>query len=152
MKPKNFSDRCTRRYMMIVSSLGTSLAMMSLGTHCLLLDRHVDPEDLQYLPIISIFLFYASFVIGVLSIPITVFGNILPSNVKLLTVFVVGLQGSTIAFLTSKSYQPLVDLVGDSYVFYAHAAFTIMVVPFALIFLPETNSKSICDIQRDLMK
>lgn len=144
--------RCGRRFMTIISSLGMALATTILGTHFLLLDRHVDPEQLQYLPVISIILFNSSYVSGMVSIPFTVLSEILPLNVKFLATFIIGIYSSGISFLTAKSYQPMVDLVGDSYVLFGHAAFTILAVPFAIFVMPETKGKSLNDIQMELMK
>lgn len=145
-------DKFGRRLLLIVSSVGVSISLVALGTHFILLDSKVDWIGAQWLPVASLFLFITSFVAGLNSIPSIVSSEVYAANVKSVAACFANLTAAGAAFVASKSYQPLVDMFGEAYVFYAHALITFMAVPYALLVMPETKGKSLQQIQDDLMK
>lgn len=145
-------DRCGRKVLLVVSSSGVTIAMIGLGTHFLLVNRGYNADDLQLLPIASAFVFQSTFVIGLLTVPSTVLSEVFPSNIKGIAAFAASMVGGICAFGSSKLFQPMIDLVGESAIFYAHAFLVMTAIPYVLIFMPETKGKSLNQIQQDLMK
>lgn len=145
-------DKFGRRILLICSSIGVSTSLTALGTHFLLLKNEIDWVGAQYLPIVSLFSFIISYSIGIHAIPSIVSSEIYAANIKSVAACFANLTAAVAAFISSKSYQPLVDLFGESYVFYTHAFITFMAVPYALLFMPETKGKTLQQIQNDLMR
>ncbi|XP_001604518.1 facilitated trehalose transporter Tret1 [Nasonia vitripennis] len=145
-------DRCGRRMLLIISSLGVTLSMAGLGTHFHLIESGYDVTDLQWLPVASLFLFDISFFVGLMCVPSAVLSELFPTNVKCIAACFASLAGAIFAFIATKSYQPLIELIGQSNVFFMHAVLTVLIVPYALICMPETKGKTLQQIQDDLVK
>lgn len=137
---------------MIGSSLGVTLGMLGLGTHFHFIEQGMDVGPLQWLPVASIFLFDVSFFAGLMSVPSTVLSELFPTNVKCIAACLASLAGAIFAFISTKTYQPLTEMIGQSSVFFMYAGLTVLVVPYALICMPETKGKSLQQIQDDLVK
>ncbi|XP_014229476.1 facilitated trehalose transporter Tret1-like isoform X1 [Trichogramma pretiosum] len=145
-------DKFGRRLLLIMSSVNVSLSLAGLGAHFTLESAGVQWAGSQWLPLLSIFAFITNFVVGLASIPSIVSSEVYSADIKPVAACMANLTAAAAAFLTSKAYQPMVDAYGEAFVFFTHAAITIMIVPFALIFMPETKGKSLQQIQDLLMK
>lgn len=146
-------DRFGRRFLLIVSSMGVTIAMAGLGTHFHLIQKeHSVTQELQWLPIISLLLFELTFFFGLVTVPNTVMSEVFPTNVKCIAACIGSLAGAFFAFVATKSYQPLVNWIGQSWVFYMYAIITVTAVPYALIFMPETKGKTLQQIQDKLLR
>ena len=145
-------DRCGRRSLLMVSSIGVSTSLVALGTHFVLLENGVEWVGSQYLPVASLFLFITAFVIGFNSIPSIVSSEVYAANIKSVAACIANIVAAAAAFFSSKAYQPLVDMFGEAYVFYGHAIITFMAVPYAIFIMPETKGKTLQQIQEDLIK
>ncbi|XP_058804410.1 facilitated trehalose transporter Tret1-like [Phymastichus coffea] len=148
----NLMDRCGRKFLLIVSGLGLTLSMLMLGTHFELMDLGFDPRNFKWLPAASVFLFMVSFVFGLMPVPSAILSELFPANIKCVAACMASIAGALFAFIATKTYQPMVDLIGEAYVFYTYAALVITVVPFVLCFMPETKGKSLQEIQDLLTK
>ena len=145
-------DKCGRRLLLMVSSVGVFVSLSSLGTHFVLKSAKIEWIGSQWLPVVSIFVFITFFVVGLGSIAAIVSSEVYSANIKPVAACMANLTAAASAFAVSKAYQPLVDTLGEAYVFYGHALITIMAVPYALVFMPETKGKSLQQIQEDLIK
>ena len=150
---KNRYSFCYRRLLLIASSLGVAVSLAGLGSHFLLIDLGIDVvSDFQWLPMVSVFLFEIAFFAGLMCVPSAVLSELFPTNVKCIAACFASLAGAIFAFLSTKSYQPLVGLIGESNVFFAYAFITVLIIPYALICMPETKGKTLQQIQDDLIK
>ncbi|XP_058804383.1 facilitated trehalose transporter Tret1-like [Phymastichus coffea] len=145
-------DKCGRRILLIGSSLGVTLGMLGLGIHFYCIDRGLNVSQLQWLPIASIFLFDVAFFAGLMCVPSAVLSELFPTNVKCIAACFASLAGAIFAFISTKTYQPLIEIIGQSNVFFVYAGLTILIVPYALICMPETKGKTLQQIQDDLVK
>ncbi|KAL7305037.1 hypothetical protein TKK_0002820 [Trichogramma kaykai] len=145
-------DRCGRRWLLIVSSIGVSVGLAGLGAHFLLLDQEETFPNLHWLPIISLFVFEIAFFVGLMSVPSAVLSEIFPSNVKCIAACFASLAGAIAAFASTRSFQPFIGLMGTSNVFFMHAGITLLIVPYAIIFMPETKGKTLQQIQELLTR
>ncbi|KAL7305041.1 hypothetical protein TKK_0002824 [Trichogramma kaykai] len=145
----NLMDKCGRRVLLIGSGSGVTLAMLMLGTHFALLNYLglESAERFQALIIAGIFVFIVSFMLGLMPVPSAVLGELFAADTKCQAAFVSSLIGAIFAFGSSKLYQPMVDGIGEAWVFFIHALLIITVVPFVLLCLPETKGKSLQEIQ-----
>ncbi|KAJ8679676.1 hypothetical protein QAD02_015463 [Eretmocerus hayati] len=148
----NMMDKFGRKGVTAVSSLGTSLSMVALGTYFLLIGYGLDMTGFTWLPLASIILFNEAFVIGLMIVPSAVMSELFPANIKSIAACISGFIASIFAFGSSKTYQPLVDTFGEAYVFYIYAMINALCIPFVIFVMPETKRKSLQQIQDDLMK
>ncbi|KAJ8679678.1 hypothetical protein QAD02_015465 [Eretmocerus hayati] len=144
-------DSCGRRPLLMISSLGVSLSMASLGVYFTLMEMGHDISQLQWLPIMSIFSFNISFFMGMLVIPSTVLSELFPSNIKCIAACFASVSGAISSFISTKSYQPLISLIGQGNVYFMHAFITILIIPYAYIFMPETKGKTLQQIQDEII-
>ncbi|XP_011497792.1 PREDICTED: facilitated trehalose transporter Tret1-like [Ceratosolen solmsi marchali] len=145
-------DTCGRRFLLMVSSSGVGLSMIGMTCHFLLMDTYRNVPSLQFIPIASMFLFVTSFYVGLFPVPNAILSELFPANIKCVAASVAGLTGAMMAFLSTKTYQPLIDLMGEAYVFMIYAICAILVIPFSLFIMSETKGKSLQQIQDELTR
>ena len=145
----NLMDICGRRMLLMVSGFGVFISMFGLGTHFLLVDEGFDPNSsyLSWLPETSLFVFVIFFGLGLMPVPSAVLGELFPSNIKCIASCMSTVTAAVLSFLSSKAFHPMTDLVGYSYVFYMHGMFGLLVLPFVILFVPETKGKTFSQIQ-----
>lgn len=145
-------DKFGRRIMMIVSSSTVALSMICLSTEFQLLDAGYDPADLQGLPIFSMIFFQITIFIGILSMPTTILSEIFPPHIKCVAGCFSSIMAGLFAFICSSTYQPLINLFTEKYVFYIYALLLITAIPFTIFCMPETKGKTLQQIQKDLCR
>ncbi|KAL0132082.1 hypothetical protein PUN28_000095 [Cardiocondyla obscurior] len=145
-------DRFGRRILMIASSTAVTIALICLGTQYQLLGAGYDPHSLQALPICAVLLFQISIYIGIISIPNTVLGEIFPPHVKCVASCFASIVGAISSFISTSTYQPLINLLTEKYVFYLYAMLLITAVPCTYFCMLETKGKSLQQIQEELGK
>lgn len=139
-------DRYGRRLLLAISSLGVMIGMVLLGLHFFLLDYGYDSNHLEWLIILSLVLIMMMY-FGLVPVPITILSEIFPSDLKSLAGFFGSITSAAFAFLASRTYQPLVDLISEKYVFWIYAMIIMMSLIYALTMLPETKGKTLQVIQ-----
>lgn len=145
-------DRCGRRYLLLISSVGVTISMFSMMSYFLVINMNADVSNLQWLPIASMIAFMFFFFVGLNSVPSTVASEIIPINVKCIVSCLGSLTAGIVAFISSKSYQPLINAVGEAYMFSIYGLFALLAIPYVLFFMPETKGKSLKQIQDELTK
>lgn len=143
-------DKFGRRILMIISSLAVTISLICLGTQYQLLDAGYDSANLQVLSIFSVLLFQISLYIGIISIPNTVLGEIFPPQVKCVAGCFASIVGAIASFISTSTYQPLINLITEKYLFYLYALILITAVPYTYFYMPETKGKSLQQIQEEL--
>ncbi|XP_046739462.1 facilitated trehalose transporter Tret1-like [Diprion similis] len=146
------ADKFRRKVLMIFSSAGVSVTMMGLGVHFSLLENGFDPDSLQWLPIVTILLFMITFCVGMIGVPSMILSELFTPNIKSVAAGMIGILSGLFAFGATKSYQPLLDTVGEAWVYWLHALLMMFCTIFSAIWIPETKGKSLQEIQDLLMK
>ncbi|EGI65239.1 Sugar transporter ERD6-like 16, partial [Acromyrmex echinatior] len=139
-------DRYGRRILLAISSLGVLIGTVLLGLHFFLLDYGYDPGNLEWLIILSLLLFMMMY-FGLIPVPMTTLSEIFPSDLKSLAGFFGSITSAAFAFVASRTYQPLVDLISEKYVFWLYAVIIMMSLIYTLTMLPETKGKTLQVIQ-----
>lgn len=142
----NLMDICGRRELLLISGLFVSLSNFALGTHFLLLDL-----DMQWLPVVSIFVFCSSFSLGLTPVPSAILSEMFPASIKGVAACLANIVGGISSFIVAKTFQGLCDVVGEAYVFYGYGTIVFTIVPFVFFVVPETKGKSLLQIQEELM-
>lgn len=143
-------DKFGRRILMMYSSMAVTIALICLSTQFQLLHAGYDSANLQALPIFSVLLFQISLYIGIISIPNTVLGEIFPPHVKCVAGCIASVIGAISSFISTSTYQPLIDLLTEKYLFYVYALLLVTAVPYTYFCMPETKGKTLQQIQEEL--
>ncbi|XP_026673488.1 facilitated trehalose transporter Tret1-like [Ceratina calcarata] len=139
-------DRCGRRILLAVSSACLVLATLLLGLHFMLLDLNYDPKNFEWLPILAMILYMLMF-IGLVPVPSTLLSEMFPDDLKSIAGFTAGISSGLFAFISSRTYQPMVDLMSEKYVFWLYAIIMTVCFFYCLIAVPETKGKTLQEIQ-----
>lgn len=148
----SIADKCGRKILMSGSCFGVALAMTALGVHFVLLEQGFDPAGLQWLPISSLAGYQVFVYLGVSPVPNMVIGEIFAPNIKSLAACLASIAAGISGFISTKTYQPLIDAFGQSYVFWIQALIMVLGVIFTLTVVPETKGKSLQEIQNKLSR
>ncbi|XP_011875086.1 PREDICTED: facilitated trehalose transporter Tret1-like [Vollenhovia emeryi] len=145
-------DRFGRKNLLILSSIGVAISFAALGLHFHLLSLNFDPEILTWLPITSLLAFNLFVSCGLSTVPSTLLGEMFPANLKNLASLCVFSTNALLSFAFVKSYQPFVDLAGETIVFWSYGLFVLGAVPYVRYLIPETTGKSLLEIQQAIKK
>ncbi|XP_017752576.1 PREDICTED: facilitated trehalose transporter Tret1-like [Eufriesea mexicana] len=145
-------DKLGRKYLLIMSSIGTSISLALLGLHFHLLSLEYDPKSLTWLPIFALLFFNLSMSCGLQPIPNTLLGEMFTANLKTMASLCVSTSNALLSFTSTKTYQPLLDLIGDKFVYWSYSICLLFSVPYVHFLIPETAGKSLLEIQRSIKK
>lgn len=145
-------DKLGRKYLLIMSSIGTSISLALLGLHFHLLSLEYDPKSLTWLPIAALLFFNLSMSCGLQPIPNTLLGEMFTANLKNIASLCVSTSNALLSFASIKSYQPLLDLIGEKFVYWTYSICLLFSVPYVHFLIPETAGKSLLEIQRSIKK
>lgn len=118
------------------------VSMALLGLHFFLLDYYYDPANLEWLVILALLMF-TMMCLGLTPVPSTILSEIFPSDLKSLAGFIGGITSAMFAFVASRTYQPLVDLISEKYVFWFYAIIIMISMVYSLTMVPETKGKTL---------
>lgn len=145
-------ERSGRRFLLCLSSVGIGVATFGLGIQFALIDYLPDLPSTEWLPIGSMMIYQIFYCLGVLIVPSAVLSELFPANLKSIAACVGGISSGVFAFFSTKTYQPMVDAMGEQYVFWLFSFIAMLAVPFAVFIMPETKGKSLIEIQEILTK
>ncbi|XP_012064427.1 PREDICTED: facilitated trehalose transporter Tret1-like [Atta cephalotes] len=143
-------DKFGRRILTIVSTLAVTISLICLGIQYQLLDAGYNSVSLQALPICSMLFFQIAMYIGLVSIPNTVLSEIFPPHIKCVAGCFVSIICAISSFICTSTYQPLINLITEKYLFYVYALLLVTAVPYTYFCMPETKGKSLQEIQEEL--
>ncbi|XP_034942302.1 facilitated trehalose transporter Tret1-like [Chelonus insularis] len=140
-------DKFGRKSLLIVSSLGTGCALTLLGCHFHFLSCGFDSHDLTWLPIFALFLFNCSISYGLVPVPNALIGELFPPILKTFASMLFSGSSALLSFITARTFQPLVDIMSEKYVFWMFALSAFSVTPFTYFCVVETKGQTLMEIQ-----
>lgn len=144
------NDKFGRKPMLAISSFGITINLFLIGINYHLLSFGFNSDKLQWIGIVAIFGYQIFMCIGIIPVPSCLMGEMFDPRLKGIGTCMANITSSFFAFITSKSYQPMVDLMSEQYVFYIYGLLMIVLFFYAVIYLPETKGKSLQEIQEML--
>ncbi|ERE71203.1 solute carrier family 2, facilitated glucose transporter member 8-like protein [Cricetulus griseus] len=154
-------DRAGRRLLLTLSGVVMVFSMSAFGTYFkltqsgpnnsshvgLLVPISAEPVDvhvgLAWLAVGSMCLFIAGFAVGWGPIPWLLMSEIFPLHVKGVATGVCVLTNWFMAFLVTKEFSSIMEILGPYGAFWLTAAFCILSVLFTLTFVPETKGRTL---------
>ncbi|XP_046595227.1 facilitated trehalose transporter Tret1-like [Neodiprion lecontei] len=111
------ADKCGRKLLWIVSSAGVAVSMIALGVHFSLFYNGVNPAGLQWLLIVCMLIYEVFVFLGLCPMPSTVLSELFGPNIKSLAACLGSMSAGLFSFLSTKTYQSLVDLTNEAWIF-----------------------------------
>ncbi|XP_044729742.1 facilitated trehalose transporter Tret1-like [Chrysoperla carnea] len=137
-------DKVGRRKLLLFSCFGCILTLISLGIYFYF---EKNREQLYWIPLPSIYLYSFFFNSGLADIGLILSGELFPTYIKTYGAAMGCLTYGLFGFIANKLYQTMVDLVGLYFVFWFYSGATLLGVCYIYFVLPETNCKSLSEIQ-----
>ncbi|CAG2175007.1 unnamed protein product [Oppiella nova] len=144
------TDRAGRKLLLVVSSIGCGLSMLSLSVYHFLSDANEGQEvkqEFSWVPVVALISFMVTFSLGLGPIPWLLMGELLPSHVRSVASGLCSSYNWLMAFLITKLFHTLLDCLHESgtYLLFSVLCFTCTL--FVVFFLPETKGKSLTEIE-----
>lgn len=144
-------DSLGRRFLLVTSAFVMCICNIGLGTYFYLQTHNSDViHRLNWLPICSLCVYIIAFALGLGPVPWVLVGEIFTTEVKAITSSLSGSTSWLVAFLVTKFFSNIRDLIGIGQTFFIFAVFAAICTVFVLVFIPETKGKSFNEIQRSL--
>lgn len=135
---------------MIVSGLGMFVFTLSGGLF--MYYKTIKDVDNDIFLLVCVLGFVCFSALGVLVVPWTLIGEILPTEVKGKLGGLVVALAYILMFGVVKIYPSAIEILGVQTMFYVFAAASFMGVLFSYFFLPETLGKSFSEIEKHFTK
>ncbi|KAK7867294.1 hypothetical protein R5R35_002121 [Gryllus longicercus] len=139
------SDRAGRRPLLLLSAAVMALCLGTLG--CCYQWPHALPG---WLPLLTVALFLVVFSLGFGPVPWLMMGELLAPEVKASASALAVTLNWMLAFGVTKTFGPLLRLLGSPGTFFAFSAICVAGALFVLLLVPETKGKDPTTIQAEL--
>ena len=114
------------------------------------IEEEGDDVHSTYLPLIGLIGFYLTFAIGTGAVPMVILGEVFPQSVKGTAISLVNCSMWVLNFAMSKMFFLMNDVLGMYGTFIFFSCSSLIMSLYVYIFLPETKSKTLNQIQRKL--
>lgn len=144
-------DRLGRRALLMLSGMVMCICNIGLGIYFYLHDAKSDYiAHLNWLPILSLCVYIIAFSLGMGPIPWVLVGEIFTTEAKAIASSMTGSTSWLIAFIITKFFSNVRDLIGIGQTFFVFAGFAAICTVFVFMMVPETKGKSFQQIQQSL--
>lgn len=140
-------DRLGRRILLLFSTIGSCLSLITLGLYFYLKNNGVEVNAISWLPIASLILFIVMFNLGIGPLPWTIMGELFPSNVKSMASTISSCTCMSLGFLISMFFPLLTESLGMAMSFWLFSACLGCGTIFITLTVPETKGRSLMEIQ-----
>lgn len=141
------NDKFGRKAVLSGSAAGLTITLVILGVHYLLIQEGWGTPGLEWLPVIDLAVFNFFICMGIATVPSTIVSELFPPRIKSIAACAANMTSGLFAFVSTKTYQQMVDVMPDQYVFWFYAAMMAVLGIYTVISLPETKGKSLQEIQ-----
>ncbi|KAL1465303.1 hypothetical protein WDU94_004886 [Cyamophila willieti] len=145
-----FIDRLGRKILLYISSTAMCLTLATLGTFFYYKHLGHDVSELGWLPLLSFVIYVIGFSIGFGSIPWLMMGEILPAKIRGSAASLATAFNWTCTFIVTKTFVDLTNALGTHGAFWLFGVICLIGLLFVILFVPETQGKSLEDIERNL--
>lgn len=143
-------DRLGRKVLLYISSVAMITTLVALGSYFYVKDAGVDVTSIGWLPLACLVIYVLGFSIGFGPIPWLMLGEILPSKIRGTAASVATGFNWTCTFMVTKSFQNIIAAIKMYGTVWLFAVFCLAGLFFVIFFVPETQGKSLEDIEKKL--
>ncbi|XP_022918545.1 trehalose transporter 1-like protein [Onthophagus taurus] len=140
-------DKFGRKILLVFSSLLTGISLTILATYFYFKSENYENiEYMSWVPVLAVLLYAFAFKCGLGLVPIVMTGELFPTSVKAMGMTISDAMYVIFATISLLIYQELIQF-GIYVPFYLFAASCILTAAFVLFYVPETNGKTLEEIQ-----
>ncbi|XP_071339989.1 solute carrier family 2, facilitated glucose transporter member 8 [Trachinotus anak] len=148
-------DKAGRKILLIISGVAMAISTTAFGVYFYLMSKlhsstppSEEPNtDLAWLALASMAVFISGFALGWGPIPWLVMSEVFPLKVRGFASAVCVLTNWSMAFLVTKTFQDMMNVLTSAGTFWLFACMCILNVIFTMVFLPETKGKTLEQIE-----
>ncbi|XP_050534174.1 facilitated trehalose transporter Tret1-like isoform X1 [Daktulosphaira vitifoliae] len=133
--------------MLNISAIGMFFSEVALGFYFFCPKLGMDQSSLQWLPIASLVTYIIAFYVGYGPLPWAIMGEVFPANLKSIATSITASVCWFLGFLLCKNFNTMSAVFGMDYVFWLFGSFCIVALMFTVFVLPDTEGKTLQEIQ-----
>lgn len=141
-------DRLGRRILLLISSVSTGFVHIALGIYFYLLNVGVNLDNVSWLPVVLLIMFFISYCVGLGPTPLILLSEMFPTEVKSFAAALVSFLSGASALFSIISFPLILNFLGATWCFCLFSIFCLLGAVFIYFFVPETKAKNINDIQK----
>ncbi|KAM0730732.1 Facilitated trehalose transporter Tret1 [Formica fusca] len=142
-------ERVDKKLLLFISVSVMATCMFTLSGYFHFQNAH-DLSSVSWIPLLSFTLFIAIFSIGFGPIPWLMVGELFTNNMKRTASAATAICNWTLAFLVTKCFQDMIDLMGFSSSFATFGMISLIGTIFVSTMVPETKGRNVEEIQIEL--
>nr|CAD7411544.1 unnamed protein product [Timema poppensis] len=143
-------DRLGRKILLYISAVAMTVALAALGAFFYLKDNKYDVTEFGWLPLASFVIFVIGFSLGYGPVPWLMMGEILPAKIRGPAASLVTAFNWTCTFVVTKTFTDVIAYLGTYGTFWLFGSICFTSLLFVFIWVPETQGRSLEDIERNL--
>nr|B4KR05.2 RecName: Full=Facilitated trehalose transporter Tret1 [Drosophila mojavensis] len=144
-------DRAGRKILLYVSNVAMILTLFVLGGFFYCKSTGMDTSNVGWLPLSCFVVYILGFSLGFGPIPWLMMGEILPAKIRGSAASVATAFNWSCTFVVTKSFQDMIDVMGAHGAFWMFGAICFVGLFFVIFYVPETQGKTLEDIERKMM-
>ncbi|XKL62683.1 hypothetical protein PGB90_002516 [Kerria lacca] len=145
-----FIDKLGRKVLLFISSGTMTLMLAVLGAFFYFKTMGVDMTEYGWIPLLSFVTFVLGFSAGFGPIPWLMMGEILPARIRGSAASLATAFNWSCTFVVTKTFSNLKQLIGFAGAFWLFGIICLASMVFVVLVVPETQGKSLEDIERNL--
>ncbi|XP_063616758.1 facilitated trehalose transporter Tret1-like [Cydia splendana] len=143
-------DRLGRKMLLYISSVSMVITLVALGGYFYVLESGADVTSIGWLPLTSLVIYVLGFSVGFGPIPWLMLGEILPSKVRGMAASTATSFNWTCTFIVTTSFKSIDAAINMSGTVWLFAVICMAGLFFVIFFVPETQGKSLEEIEKKL--
>lgn len=144
-------DRLGRKVLLYISDVAMIMTLFTLGGFFYCKESGMNITQIGWLPLASFVVYVVGFSLGFGPIPWLMMGEILPAKIRGTAASVATAFNWTCTFIVTKTYQDMIDSIGAHGAFWLFGVVCFIGLFFVIFYVPETQGKSLEDIERKMM-
>ncbi|XP_022228539.2 facilitated trehalose transporter Tret1 isoform X2 [Drosophila obscura] len=144
-------DRAGRKILLYVSNIAMTITLFVLGGFFYCKAHGQDVSNLGWLPLSCFVIYILGFSLGFGPIPWLMMGEILPSKIRGSAASVATAFNWSCTFVVTKTFQDMIDFMGAHGAFWLFGSICFVGLFFVILYVPETQGKTLEDIERKMM-
>uniref|UniRef100_A0A182Q863 Facilitated trehalose transporter Tret1 n=1 Tax=Anopheles farauti TaxID=69004 RepID=A0A182Q863_9DIPT len=144
-------DRLGRKILLYISDVAMIITLMTLGTFFYMKNNGDDVSHIGWLPLAAFVVFVVGFSLGFGPIPWLMMGEILPGKIRGSAASVATAFNWSCTFVVTKTFTDITIALGNHGAFWMFGSICIIGLLFVIVYVPETQGKSLEDIERKMM-
>ncbi|XP_065087392.1 facilitated trehalose transporter Tret1 isoform X2 [Ochlerotatus camptorhynchus] len=144
-------DRLGRKMLLYISDIAMVITLMTLGGFFYAKNSGQDVSQVGWLPLAAFVIYVLGFSLGFGPIPWLMMGEILPGKIRGSAASVATAFNWSCTFIVTKTFSDIIQAIGTHGTFWLFGSICVVGFVFVIIYVPETQGKSLEDIERKMM-